>query len=109
MLLEHANAVEANRDATDHAEGGLVRRASSALPPEVVARSYLYCSSEPCGMCSCAAFWVGIPRLVYGSPGAYIGELATRASFKDREHPLAGGATAVSAYDAEAFQFVTKK
>lgn len=97
VLLEHANAVEMNRDATDHAEGGLVRRASNTLPPETVARSYMYCSGEPCGMCSCAVYWVGIPRLIYGSPGSYIGELASHAGFRDKEHPFAGGAPAVSA------------
>ena len=80
-----------------NAEGGLVRRASNTLPPETVARSYMYCSGEPCGMCSCAAYWVGIPRLIYGSPGSFIAELAACTGFRDKEHPLAGGAPAVSA------------
>eukprot|EP00802_Teleaulax_amphioxeia_P026696 Tamp_27835.p1 GENE.Tamp_27835~~Tamp_27835.p1 ORF type:complete len:200 (+),score=33.88 Tamp_27835:42-602(+) len=97
VLLEHTNAVEATRDATEHAELGLVRRASSHLPPETVARSYMYCSGEPCGMCACAIFWVGIPRLTYGSPGSYLGELAAQPGFKDREHPLAAGAPPVAA------------
>jgi tRNA(Arg) A34 adenosine deaminase TadA len=97
VLLEHANAVEASRDATDHAEAGLVRRASGRLPAEAVARSYMYASSEPCGMCSCAIFWVGIPRLTYGCPASHIGELAACPGFRDREHPLAGGAPCIAA------------
>ena len=99
VLVEHINSVEANGDPTDHAEAGLVRRAAAKLPPETVARSYMYCSGEPCGMCSCAVFWVGIPRLCYGCPGSYIGELAEQPGFSDKEHPLAGGAPAVGAED----------
>jgi tRNA(Arg) A34 adenosine deaminase TadA len=97
VLLEHANAVEANCDATDHAEAGLVRRASSQLPAEAIAQSHMYASAEPCGMCSCAIFWVGIPRLTYGCPASFIGELAAQPGFRDKEHPLAGGAPDVSA------------
>ena len=99
ILLEHANSVEANRDPTDHAEAGLVRRACGQLPAEVIAQSHMYASSEPCGMCSCAIFWVGIPRLTYGCPGSYISELAAQPGFRDQEHPLAGGAPNISADD----------
>ena len=93
VLLQHANAVEATGDPTDHAEAGLIRRASTALGQDALKGSVLVASSEPCTMCCAAAFWAGwCEAIVYGCPAAHIGELAALPGFCDNEHPLAGGA-----------------
>lgn len=64
-IVEGLNSVETDRDPTGHAETNLVRAASRALPPDVVAASTLYTSTEPCAMCSGAIYWAVIPRVVY--------------------------------------------
>jgi tRNA(Arg) A34 adenosine deaminase TadA len=64
-VVEGLNSVETDRDPTGHAETNLVRLAARTLPPETVAASTLYTSTEPCPMCSGAIYWAGIPRVVY--------------------------------------------
>jgi tRNA(Arg) A34 adenosine deaminase TadA len=64
-VVEGLNSVETDRDPTGHAESNLVRAAAAALPPEVVAASTLYTSTEPCAMCAGAIYWAVIPRVVY--------------------------------------------
>ena len=65
ILLEAENTVNTASDATGHAETNLVRLASQKFPPEVLAKTTLYTSTEPCPMCSGAIFWSGIGRVVY--------------------------------------------
>ena len=55
-------------DATQHAELSAVRVASAAFPKELLLRSTLYTSTEPCAMCAGAIYWAGIGRVVYGFP-----------------------------------------
>jgi tRNA(Arg) A34 adenosine deaminase TadA len=59
---------ERGGDVTQHSELSAVRLASNAYPKEVLARSTLYCSTEPCAMCAGAIYWGGIARVVYGFP-----------------------------------------
>jgi tRNA(Arg) A34 adenosine deaminase TadA len=66
VLLEAENTVITNNDCTGHAELNLMRAASQAFAPEVLARCTLYTSTEPCPMCSGAIFWGGVGRVVYG-------------------------------------------
>jgi tRNA(Arg) A34 adenosine deaminase TadA len=64
-IVEGLNSVETDRDPTGHAETNLVRIAARSLPPEVVAASTLYTSTEPCAMCSGAIYWSAVPRVFY--------------------------------------------
>ncbi len=64
-LLEAENTIHTAQDATGHAETNLVRLASQKFPFEMLAKSTLYTSTEPCPMCSGAIFWSGIGRVVY--------------------------------------------
>ena len=64
-VVEGLNSVETDRDPTGHAETNLVRVAARELPPEIVAASTLYTSTEPCAMCSGAIYWAVIPRVVF--------------------------------------------
>ncbi len=46
-----------------NAVGEAVRR---AVPRDTLAAATIYCSGEPCAMCSAAIFYGGIGRVVYG-------------------------------------------
>lgn len=65
VLAEAQNTVVTQKDATGHAELNLVRMASHAYPPELLARSTLFTSTEPCAMCAGAIHWSGVGRVVY--------------------------------------------
>lgn len=65
VLLEAENTVITENDSTGHAETNLARLASRRFPPESLAKSTLYTSTEPCPMCSGAIFWSRIGRVVY--------------------------------------------
>ena len=66
VLLEAENTVVSERDCTGHAEVNLVREAARRFVPEVLARSTVYASAEPCATCAGALYWSGVGRLVYG-------------------------------------------
>lgn len=53
-------------DPTQHAELTAVAEASRHRTPEQMVASTLYTSAEPCVMCTGAAYWTGIGRIVYG-------------------------------------------
>lgn len=53
-------------DCTGHAETNAVRQISPRVSREVLAKSTLYSSAEPCVMCAGAIFWSGIGRVVFG-------------------------------------------
>lgn len=65
VLAEAQNTVVTERDCTGHAELNLVRMASRGHPPDVLARSTLFSSTEPCAMCAGAIHWSGVGRVVY--------------------------------------------
>lgn len=52
-------------DPTQHAELSAVAEASRHRTPDQMAASTLYTSAEPCVMCTGAAYWTGIGRIVY--------------------------------------------
>ena len=66
VLIEQENAYMPAGDGTAHAERLLCTQACTTYSPEVLKRSTLYSSAEPCAMCAGAMYWAGIGRLVYG-------------------------------------------
>jgi tRNA(Arg) A34 adenosine deaminase TadA len=66
VLIESENGYLPERDMTAHAERLLASRASRQYAPEYLGRCSMYTSAEPCAMCSGAAYWAGIGRIVYG-------------------------------------------
>jgi|GEM_PF-1196035 len=74
VLIEHENAVVTTPDVTEHAETGLIRAASRALPAETIRGSTLYTSTEPCIMCCGAIYWAGVERIVYGVSAKHLSE-----------------------------------
>jgi tRNA(Arg) A34 adenosine deaminase TadA len=65
IVLEAENTVLTSQDCTGHAETNLIRKASAAFSPQVLAGCTLYTSTEPCAMCTGAIFWSGVGRVVY--------------------------------------------
>jgi tRNA(Arg) A34 adenosine deaminase TadA len=59
------NSLPPEGDPTQHAELQAVAAAFRALGEEGMRGSTLYTSAEPCAMCSGAAYWCGIDRVVY--------------------------------------------
>ena len=76
IVLEAENTVVTQNNPTHHAELNLVQRAWRELPADVIGRSTLYTSTEPCPMCTGAIFWSGIGRLVFSFPARALGEMA---------------------------------
>lgn len=66
VLLEAENTVVSTGDVTAHAERNLLSAASAQLSAESLKSGTMYASTEPCSMCSTAARWAGITRIVYG-------------------------------------------
>ncbi len=66
VLAEAENTVVTARDCTGHAELNLMRVASQRYDREVLVRSTLYTSTEPCAMCAGAIHWGGVWRVVFG-------------------------------------------
>ncbi|QIG43176.1 nucleoside deaminase [Nocardioides anomalus] len=75
VVLEAENTVVTGADVTGHAETNLVRLASRDLAPDLLATHTLYSSCEPCAMCSGAAYWAGIGRVVYALSEAGLARL----------------------------------
>lgn len=59
------NSVPPNGDPTQHAELVAASEAFRAVEANGMANSTLYTSAEPCVMCTGAAYWTGISRIVY--------------------------------------------
>jgi tRNA(Arg) A34 adenosine deaminase TadA len=59
------NSLPPEGDPTQHAELRAVAAAFRALGPDGMPGSTLFTSAEPCVMCSGAAYWSGIDRVVY--------------------------------------------
>jgi tRNA(Arg) A34 adenosine deaminase TadA len=74
VLIEKENGFMPSRDGTAHAERLLCTEACITCDAELLKRSTLYSSAEPCAMCAGALYWAGIGRLVYG-----LGESRLRA------------------------------
>src|SRR6202051_4326138 len=66
VLIETENGYMPSRDGTAHAERLLSTQACTTLGPDVLNKTTLYSSAEPCAMCAGAMYWAGIGRLVYG-------------------------------------------
>lgn len=75
ILARAWNLVNSTRDFSSHAETSALIAAARDIveqgrdsdgSPMVLLGSTLYASAEPCAMCSAAAFFSGISRIVYG-------------------------------------------
>src|SRR6185437_8832249 len=65
ILIEDHNTVRRDNDITAHPELKLARWAARELDPDTAARTTMYTSCQPCGMCSGAIVRSGLGRVVY--------------------------------------------
>jgi tRNA(adenine34) deaminase len=61
------NESEMRHDPTAHAEIVVMRRLCAELQTNSLEGFTLYCTLQPCGMCTMACLWAGISRIVYGA------------------------------------------
>jgi tRNA(Arg) A34 adenosine deaminase TadA len=72
IIFENENSVRTSHDVTQHAETGLISKASRKLDPATLAACTLYTSTEPCVMCCGSIHWAGIRRVVYGTTALQV-------------------------------------
>jgi tRNA(Arg) A34 adenosine deaminase TadA len=65
ILVEAHNTVRRDNDISAHPELKLARWAARELTPEVAARTTMYTSCQPCGMCTGGIVRSGLGRVVY--------------------------------------------
>ncbi|RKT18069.1 tRNA(Arg) A34 adenosine deaminase TadA [Streptomyces sp. 1114.5] len=65
ILAEARNTVRRDKDITAHPELKLARWAARELDPDTAARTTMYTSCQPCGMCTGGLVRSGIGRVVY--------------------------------------------
>ncbi|WP_406060996.1 nucleoside deaminase [Streptomyces sp. NBC_01077] len=75
VLAEAHNTVRRDDDITAHPELKLARWAARELDPETAARTTLYTSCKPCGMCAGGIVRSGLGRVVYALSTEQLVEL----------------------------------
>ncbi|MFI1716943.1 nucleoside deaminase [Streptomyces sp. NPDC053513] len=65
VLAEERNTTLTDRDITAHPELKLARWAARELDPATAAKTTLYTSCQPCGMCEAVIRQAGLRRVVY--------------------------------------------
>lgn len=75
IIGQGENEVEATNDPTAHAEIVAIRNASITLKRSRFEGATLYSTLQPCGMCTMAAIWAGISRIVYGAERDQVHEM----------------------------------
>jgi len=65
ILIEAHNTVRRDNDISAHPELKLARWAARELEPEAAARTTMYTSCQPCGMCAGGIARSGLGRVVY--------------------------------------------
>lgn len=76
IVLEAENSVVSEGNPTLHAEMNLIQSAWLKLPADVIRRSTLYASTEPCPMCTGAIFWSGVRRVAFSVSAVDLAEMA---------------------------------
>lgn len=75
VVLEGENNMATESDCTGHAEINLIRDASRRFGLGKLGDYTLYTSAEPCCMCTAAAFWGGLGRIVFGLSSGRLAEI----------------------------------
>lgn len=78
VVITATNSVITDQDPTAHAETNLVAQAIRQLSRELIGRTVLYTSCEPCAMCVGKIYWAGIRAVVYGLSSQELAVLAGR-------------------------------
>jgi tRNA(adenine34) deaminase len=75
VLHTSHNEVELRNDPTAHAEMVGIRELCARTRTPTLKGCTLYCTLQPCGMCSLACIWAGISRIVYGATRASVNSI----------------------------------
>jgi tRNA(Arg) A34 adenosine deaminase TadA len=75
VLISAHNTVRRDNDITAHPELKLARWAAAELKPDEAARTTMYTSCQPCGMCTGAIVRSGLGRVVYALSTAQLVEI----------------------------------
>jgi len=67
VIASGVNRTAEHCDPTAHAEIETMRAAGKATGEMRFAGATLYSTLQPCGMCTMAAIWAGVERIVYGA------------------------------------------
>jgi tRNA(adenine34) deaminase len=67
IVVRAYNEAEMRHDPTAHSEMVGIRRLAAEWQTIDLSGCTLYCTLQPCGMCTHAAIWSGIGRIVYGA------------------------------------------
>jgi tRNA(adenine34) deaminase len=67
VICRGFNEGEMRHDPTAHSEIVVIRRACEQLKTTSLEGTTLYCTLQPCGMCTMASLWAGVSRIVYGA------------------------------------------
>ncbi len=67
IIAATRNRVEEDRDVTAHAEILAMRQAGKKFENGELRGATLYSTLQPCGMCTMAAIWSKVGRIVYGA------------------------------------------
>ena len=81
VLVEERNTTLTDDDITAHPELKVARWAARELDPATAARTTMYTSCEPCGMCAGALARSGIGRVVFALSGEQLGGLRAAGGF----------------------------
>ncbi|HEY6934382.1 MAG TPA: nucleoside deaminase [Marmoricola sp.] len=83
VLLEAHNTVRRDNDIAAHPELKLARWAAAELTPEDAARTTMYTSCQPCGMCTGAIVRSGLGRVVYALSTEQLIEINPGSAWPD--------------------------
>ena len=75
IIAQGFNTVRSDHDVTAHAEVNVIREALAHLPARSLEGYTLYTTGEPCAMCTGAAIWARVSRIVYGASVEQLAEV----------------------------------
>lgn len=67
VIAKSSNEIYKEKDATAHAEVMAIRKAGKKLGHHKLEGATLYASCEPCPMCTAAAHYAGVKRIVFAA------------------------------------------
>ncbi|NGX39392.1 MAG: tRNA-specific adenosine deaminase [Chlamydiae bacterium] len=88
IIARAHNTVEAESDASRHAELLCLQKGAEVLENWRLVGTTLYCTLEPCAMCSGALALFRVGRLVYGAPDLRHGANGSVFDVLNKSHPI---------------------
>ncbi|GAC1660014.1 MAG: hypothetical protein NVS9B15_23970 [Acidobacteriaceae bacterium] len=86
IVMRAYNEAEMRNDPTAHSEIVGIRRLCQRWQTINLKGCTLYCTLQPCGMCTFAAIWSGIERIVYGATRIEANDIYFATRHFDTEH-----------------------